>query len=193
MKIRKGFTFWKMLVILVIVGAIAFFFFPVYTRPPHNNARTQCQSNLKQIGLALMQYQSDADEKFPPTSNGDGGWARLIQPYTKSWQLFYCPKVEVIGSQKINYALNSRIAGVSLEKFESPANTFLAFDGQSAAPPDFAVSSLPKSWTQNENSPARRHLDGANYLFADGHVKWLRPDKITMKKPNSNNYTFLVR
>jgi len=25
----------------------------------------------------------------------------------------------------------------------------------------------------------RRHLEGANYGFADGHVKWLRPEKIT--------------
>jgi prepilin-type processing-associated H-X9-DG protein len=37
----------------------------------------------------------------------------------------------------------------------------------------YAINHLPASWLQSANSPAKRHLGGAHYAFADGHVKWL--------------------
>ncbi len=56
-----------------------------------SNARSaSCQSNLKQIGLGLIQYTQDYDERYPlATSKGsEYGWAQEIQPYLKSLQIF---------------------------------------------------------------------------------------------------------
>ncbi len=36
--------------------------------------------------------------------------------------------------------------------------------------------SIPARWRKDEKSPLYRHLDGANYAFADGHVKYIRAD-----------------
>jgi prepilin-type N-terminal cleavage/methylation domain-containing protein/prepilin-type processing-associated H-X9-DG protein len=44
----------------------------------------------------------------------------------------------------------------------------------------------------NVYAAARRHLDGSNFLFADGHVKWSRPEKITNDDPTTGNPTFRV-
>jgi prepilin-type processing-associated H-X9-DG protein len=37
-----------------------------------------------------------------------------------------------------------------------------------------------------------RHLEGANYAFADGHVKWYQPEKITRDATSAGNPTFRV-
>jgi prepilin-type processing-associated H-X9-DG protein len=34
---------------------------------------------------------------------------------------------------------------------------------------------------------ARRHLDGSNYLFADGHAKWYAPRSMTCNDPDASN------
>jgi len=52
------------------------------------------------------------------------------------------------------------------------------------------TSGIGTPWTP---SPAgtiasdRRHLDGSNYAFADGHVKWLLPTKITVAGGTNNS------
>jgi prepilin-type N-terminal cleavage/methylation domain-containing protein/prepilin-type processing-associated H-X9-DG protein len=37
-----------------------------------------------------------------------------------------------------------------------------------------------------------RHLEGANYAFADGHVKWLKSTALTFDNPNGSNVTFKI-
>ena len=60
-----------------------------------------CSSNLKQIGLGLLQYTQDYDEKFPPAaSSADAyGWANAVQPYVRSTQLFQCPQETSAGQR----------------------------------------------------------------------------------------------
>jgi NAD-dependent SIR2 family protein deacetylase len=61
-----------------------------------------CQSNLKQMGIALMQYTQDYDELYPRASFKDVaqnsqssfGWANVIQPYLKSNEAIQCPSGE---------------------------------------------------------------------------------------------------
>ena len=69
----------------------------------------------------------------------------------------------------------------------------LAGDGLAQRAPDAALSQLPASWISDAHSPARRHLDAANYLFADGHVKALVPARITTKAPSFGEPTFEVK
>jgi prepilin-type processing-associated H-X9-DG protein len=51
----------------------------------------------------------------------------------------------------------------------------------------------------NTGGGEKRHLDGANYAFVDGHVKWLKEEKILSgtsncdggsNAPNGTNATF---
>ena len=43
------------------------------------------------------------------------------------------------------------------------------------------------------NDEAIRHLEGGNYAFADGHVKWYTPEKILRDKTSLGSPTFRVK
>jgi len=79
---KRGFTLIELLVVIAIIALLAAILFPVFARARENARRASCQSNLKQMGLAFMQYTQDYDEKLPGatdggTGNGEGepdGW-----------------------------------------------------------------------------------------------------------------------
>jgi prepilin-type N-terminal cleavage/methylation domain-containing protein/prepilin-type processing-associated H-X9-DG protein len=94
---RRAFTLIELLVVIAIIAILAAILFPVFARARENARRASCQSNLKQIGLGIMQYTQDYDERLPMRqyNNSDYGvansWRRVMQPYVKSSQLFSCP------------------------------------------------------------------------------------------------------
>lgn len=113
---QKGFTLIELLVVIAIIAILAAILFPVFGRARDNARRTSCLSNLKQMGLAFMQYAQDFDEVMPQTSWNPGGscgsvnngcafwWMDAVQPYVKSTQLFTCPaRSKSIGNGGIDY------------------------------------------------------------------------------------------
>ncbi|BCM91029.1 hypothetical protein IAD21_02893 [Abditibacteriota bacterium] len=94
----KGFTLIELLVVIAIIAILAAILFPVFARARENARKASCMSNMKQIGLGIMQYTQDYDERFPMRYYGGSGatqeantWRRVIYPYVKSTQLFSCP------------------------------------------------------------------------------------------------------
>ncbi|BCM91233.1 hypothetical protein IAD21_03097 [Abditibacteriota bacterium] len=96
----------ELLVVIAIIAILAAILFPVFARARENARRSSCQSNLKQIGLGIIQYTQDYDEKmprayyaYPDPSGAPGGndiindykWMDVVQPYLKSVQIFNCP------------------------------------------------------------------------------------------------------
>lgn len=82
--------------VIAIIAILAAILFPAFARARENARRASCQSNLKQIGLGIMQYTQDYDEKYLQRYYDDGTgkslyWGQAIQPYVKSTQIFVCP------------------------------------------------------------------------------------------------------
>jgi prepilin-type processing-associated H-X9-DG protein len=166
---------------------------------------------MKQIGLGIMQYTQDYDEKFPLqyyTTVTNAGWASLIQPYVRSTQLLQCPSDPVSGSDNPlntgyndyawNAAMSSQNGAMSVAQLEYAANTICVTEGYLNYPsyqiariaveyPDFwgAIYGTAPGPVANFKSGLNRHLDGSNYAFADGHAKWLKPSVI----PNTGQYS----
>jgi prepilin-type processing-associated H-X9-DG protein len=59
-----------LLVVIAIIAILAAILFPVFARARENARRASCQSNLKQIGLGMMMYVQDYDERYAPAIPG---------------------------------------------------------------------------------------------------------------------------
>ncbi len=196
----SGFTLIELLVVIAIIAILAAILFPVFARARENARRSSCQSNEKQIGLGFKQYIQDYDEKYPLSVGGGGtgtGWAENIQSYLKSTQIYQCPSetnapsTDPTNAGYTDYYYNNVVGqtpgGLNESAFSNISNSVLGADG--AASPAGTAScgnrgnagyNCTRSEENSGNPTANvRHLDGANYLFADGHVKWLRSGKIT--------------
>jgi prepilin-type N-terminal cleavage/methylation domain-containing protein len=62
---KKGFTLIELLVVIAIIAVLVAILFPVFARARENARRASCMSNMKQIGLGIMQYVQDYDEHYP--------------------------------------------------------------------------------------------------------------------------------
>ena len=96
---RVGFTLIELLVVIAIIAILAAILFPVFSQARDKARQAACTSNLKQVGLALLQYAQDYDGFFPAAYAYPFCWdncPRLIwadycQPYIKNTQIFACP------------------------------------------------------------------------------------------------------
>jgi len=137
-----GFTLIELLVVIAIIVILAAILFPVFARARENARRASCQSNMKQLGLGLLQYAQDYDEKSVGQETSEGqnlaidawradqtsNWMQGIFPYVKSRQIYLCPSISALqpGETVPNstYYLNGMTDRVSLAAFQSVARTF---------------------------------------------------------------------
>jgi len=235
-QIRAAFTLIELLVVIAIIAILAAILFPVFARARENGRRAACQSNLKQLGLGILQYQQDYDETCPQGALSykgiyGMGWAGQIYPYVKSTQVYTCPS-DASGSTapntNISYGYNLIFArepalGADghLSSLTAPTKSVLLFETTGIACQPAKVSDASSNY--NNYSPTGegfglyafdgygtggkyatgaiggqydpgqfdglkgRHLDGANYLMGDGHVKWYRGDAVSRGNRPANS------
>lgn len=146
---RKAFTLIELLVVISIISLLAAILFPVFARARESARRASCMSHLKQIGLGMMQYVQDYDERYsPPFYNpigvaqsdkskpsgkyniSDGAapasyylsWMDFIFPYVKSVQIFSCP-AQPTDTYSASYGYSSAISGRYRTSFGGGAGT----------------------------------------------------------------------
>lgn len=238
-----GFTLIELLIVIAIIAILAAILFPVFGRARENARRSGCSSNMKQLGLAMIQYAQDYDERFAPNyrqtllpTPSDVTWDKAIQPYlghmvdmnARAPFILKCPSdyvlrqstTNVTGQSARSYAIPCRntpnagdtlmqfcglrkndeqgstygtyLEGRLLSELPVPATTLMTVENPNA---NNRVNGLNQAsvsspngqgaaYTNGGNPPVvyapatpELHFEGWNYLFADGHVKWLNPER----------------
>jgi prepilin-type N-terminal cleavage/methylation domain-containing protein/prepilin-type processing-associated H-X9-DG protein len=113
---RSGFTLIELLVVIAIIAILAAILFPVFAQARDKARQATCQSNLKQLGTAIMMYVQDYDESYPLYSmfpSETPHWYDMINPYIKAQNftssIFYCPSVgkkSIGGNEAAGYGVN---------------------------------------------------------------------------------------
>ena len=94
---------------------------PAPPAPVVASAAEVSMSNLKQLGLGLIQYTQDNDETLPPMGNASAAKAALF-PYIKSDSIFEQPPSHTF------YQPNPSVSRRKLSSFDSPATMVVYFE-----------------------------------------------------------------
>lgn len=182
---RTGFTFWQFVTVLAVLALLFAICWPVFQPIPMMSRRATCQSNLKQLGLAFIQYEQDADQRMPPGVNANGnGWAGEIYPFVKTTGVYRCPEDKQDGSY-VSYAENALAVKQPTANLALPPVTVLLYE-TTALNCDPSMPEANSGTGINAPQNSKRHDQSTfqstyslNFLAMDCHVKYLRPTSVS--------------
>jgi prepilin-type N-terminal cleavage/methylation domain-containing protein/prepilin-type processing-associated H-X9-DG protein len=135
--LRTGFTLVEVLVVIAIIGILVAFLLPAIQAARESARRSQCQNNLKQIGIAIQNHH-DTRKVFPMGRN------RMDQ-FAVSWAFFMLPYMEETAvynswdsKARVDDAKNAQAMRTPIETYACPSRRRAAadrnFDNNNAPP-----------------------------------------------------------
>ncbi len=156
-RLNKGFTLVELLVVIAIIGILIGLLLPGLNRARKQALKLNCQSNLRQIGIAIRTYLNDYNQQFPATSaasgtvTSPGGRAALAlltsNNYLDNPAVFKCP------------SSTTAAAGITAAAGDYGYADNLTADSKSDSP-------MAADNTETHHEAPKK----VNILYVDGHV-----------------------
>ncbi len=185
MKKFRGFTLIELLVVIAIIAILAAMLLPALQSARERARRASCTNNLKQLGLAFMQYAQDNKEKMPnrdmqaakPGSNtmdykgsytrdADGVAAVMnilrYSEYLSDGNMYVCPSSTASGEDN-----------AAEEMIFAATEPTLSYAYSYVAPGSYTDSAISGDIDDSDEGKikANNHTNYGNLLFFDGHVQ----------------------
>lgn len=130
----RGFTLIELLVVIAIIAILIALLLPAVQAAREAARKAQCQSNLKQIGIALHSYHENAKCLPPgwlgvsgnaPDANGPTGWswAALLLPQLENTALYR----QINFNATVDHVSNAGIRNKALPVFRCPSDPSAEF------------------------------------------------------------------
>jgi len=175
-KFSKGFTLIELLVVIAIIGILAGILLPVLSRARESARKTQCMSNVKQIGMGLIMYANENSETFPSSTASNPAMASLnmlYDTYISDNKVFNCPSDTTV-TATTNAGMSVYTSGGS-QAFTSTQSSY-GYDRSHSQADDADVALLadrPPATPSATASTANHNGRGQNVVYVDGHVEFV--------------------
>jgi prepilin-type processing-associated H-X9-DG protein len=185
----------ELLVVIAIIAILAAILFPVFAQAREKARSTACLNNCKQIGTGLAMYLQDYDGMYPFSWFGEYGFDVALHPYIKNTGVWACPSNKLppqtwpgyvkagLGGLVRSYAMNGGVSTdqlrtpISESSITNPADTIMMLETTDTYKGTRGPDHETYIKTRNDvcyHVPFKIHQGGSNYVFCDGHAKWLR-------------------
>lgn len=197
-----AFTLTELLTVIAIIGILVAIIIPIIGKVRSNARASQCVSNLRQIGVAMLVYASENKNQYPAAvRHGGRSWDMELKDYGVTKDVLHCAVDEAerspfnngTASEPRSYGMNDRLASggynptgyIHSARIEAPPQTIAlsewhvsgnrAWVSGNAVLTDFIGGD-----TARGNFTVHGEVSG-NALFFDGHVETLRKNQANIR------------
>jgi prepilin-type processing-associated H-X9-DG protein len=197
MRKQRGMTFIEILLLLALLTCMLLILLPTVVTMRAKGRKTQCMSNLRQIGMALEIYSHSYEGSLPPWLNR----RRDAFGHTTKWDnpellyqairrgisdsgVAYCPNDQIAGRDQEQFGVNHRFFSYYFAMRPEEKGAHVTLEGLTMNG-RMTVGSAEYVMVRDANmafvnklpgKPPRgcEHFGGVNAVYLDGHAKWIR-------------------
>ena len=146
-------------VLVPFVALLMGIFMPALARVRQLALRTHCAANLNQIGIMMLMYANENDDKFPIADR----WCELLIEHAGAKRSTFHCEASAAPPHTCSYAMNKNLE--NFDKGNAPPDMVLLFETK----PGWNQVGGPELLTTDNHQG-----DGCNVLFVDCHVRFIK-------------------